>query len=57
MPLKRTEINIRLVMNRPLNDQRAQFEHDINLDQLWSKVGSRDQQRASDSVRGGLSES
>lgn len=44
-------------MYRPLNYQRAQFTHDIHLDQQWSKVGSRDLQRASDGVGGGLSES
>lgn len=47
MPLRRTEINIRSVMYCPLNYQRAQFTHDIHLDQRWSKVGSRDLQRAS----------
>ena len=38
----------------PLNYRRAQFTHDIHLDQPWSKVGSRDLQRAPHGVRGGL---
>lgn len=56
MLLKRTDINIHSDMYCPLNYQRAQFTHAIHLDQQWSKVGSRDPEKAPDSVRGGLNE-
>lgn len=36
------EVNTRSVMYCPLNYQRAQFTHDIHLDQQQSKVGSGD---------------
>lgn len=41
----------------PLNYQRAQFTHDIHLDQQWPKVGSRDLQWDPDQAGGGVSES